>query len=76
VITLVGKARYYDGLDVMQFHFFPNNPFTSAGILPATTAKPVLPIGNVTDVVFHSIRLEWGCSAVEKKTKYYVETSL
>jgi hypothetical protein len=53
----------------MQFHFFPNNPFTSAGILPATTAKPVLPIGNVTDVVFHSIRLEWGCSAVEKKTK-------
>ncbi|MDD4018317.1 MAG: hypothetical protein PHV28_10280, partial [Kiritimatiellae bacterium] len=75
-VTIVGEARYYDGLDVMQFHFLPNNPLTSAGILPATITNPVLPIDNVTDQVFHSIRLDWGCSNSEKKTKYHVDTSM
>ena len=45
--VVTASARFYAGLSLPS-SFIPNNPSTSAGILPSTTANPNLPTSNAT----------------------------
>ena len=45
--TFYGQARFYQGL-ALPSSFTSNNPATAAGVLPATTVNPNLPLVNAT----------------------------